>query len=354
MKEDKKIKWPLIAAIAFCALALIVAAVLVLTQVIMSDKVSENDDPVISEQEETGAEDEPEDAPGDEFTEEDKTRNAPSGALAALDAFDPETDSKYNVLLMGVDAGEGLTDVIMIYQIDTQAKRINMMSIPRDSRITYNGRTEKINAVHSYGSQQSDPNGGTRGDEYAIRFIKELTGIPIHHYMCITIPAFRQIIDSLDGFDFNVPRKMDYDDNYQNLHIHLEPGMQHLNGAQAEQLVRFRRYTNGDIDRVAMQQNVLKALVEQKVNGSYISKVPEIFRTIRENVSTDMTLPEVIRLANDVLSINTDSADSISSATADGSFGDAGGVSYWVLNNAKLKERIRTTFGYVDGQPVEQ
>ena len=351
MKEDKKIKWPIIAVIAFCALALIVAAVLVLTQLLPRDEAAEINDPVISEQEETEPGDETEE---DELTEEDKTRNAPSGALAALDAFDPETDSKYNVLLMGVDAGESLTDVIMIYQIDPQEKKINMLSIPRDSKVTYNGRTEKINAVHAYGSQQADPNGGNRGDEYAIKFIKDLTGIPIHHYMCITIPAFRQIIDSLGGFDYNVPRKMDYDDNYQDLHIHLEPGMQHLDGAKAEQLVRFRRYTNGDIDRVATQQGVLKALVEQKVNVSYVSKVPEVFRAIRDNVNTDMTLPEFIGLSNDILSINTDSPGSISAATADGSFGDTGGVSYWVLNTSKLKERIRTTFGYVDGQPVEQ
>ena len=338
MKEEKKITRPLIAIIARCVCVLMVA-VLVLTQACSSDKVT------VTDPEEIGVTDpEPEDKedaePDDEFSEEDKRRRAPAGALDALTPLD-ENAQKYNFLLMGVDAAGSLTDVIMIYQIDTQSQKISMMSIPRDTKVTYNGRTEKINAVHAYGSQKSDSQGGDRGDEFAIEFISDLTGLPIHHYMCINLSAFRQIIDALGGFDYDVPRKMDYDDDWQDLHIHLSPGMQHLDGAKAEQLVRFRRYTNGDIDRVKTQQNVLKALIAQKVNPAYIPKVPEIFRIVRNNVSTDMTLPEIIAWADDILAASGD----VSTCTAEGSFGDAGGVSYWVLNNAKFKQQIRDVFG---------
>ena len=335
MKEDKKINWPLIAVIAFCVCVLIAAAALVLTQVIPSGS-DKTDDVVVDKgpEEETDAPDEP--------TEEDTVRNAPAGALQALASYNPDTDTKYNLLLMGVDEGGSLTDVIMIYQIDLEAEKVNLLSIPRDSRITYNGRTEKINAVHAHGRQQADPQGGDRGDEYAIKFISELTGIPIHHYMCINTAAFRQIIDALGGFDYDVPKDMDYEDKWQDLYIHLKKGNQHLNGDKAEQLVRFRRYPNGDIDRVKTQQSVLKALVEQKVNVDYISKVPEIFRIINSNVSTDMTISEAVSLANDVLS----ASGSVNTYTAEGSFSEPGGVSYWVINNTKFKEQIHTIFGY--------
>ena len=335
MKKDHN--WPIIAAIVICVLAVIVAIALALTMFITfpkntEDKAKETDqkDPVVA----------------DKVPEEEPD--------AELDEYDPESRSKYNVLLMGVDASGALTDVIMIYQIDPQNNKINVLSIPRDTKVTYNNRTEKINAVHSYGSRQKDAQGGDRGDEYAIKFIRELTGIPIHHYMCINTTAFRQIIDELGGFDFDVPRDMDYDDNYQDLHIHLKKGYQHLDGDKAEQLVRFRRYTNGDIDRVKMQQSVLRALIEQKVNINYVSKVPSIFSIIRANVSTDMTASEVAALANDVLYISGESADNVSIYTADGSFGDSGGVSYWGINTSKLKELVKNTFGYVDGQPAAQ
>ena len=162
-------------------------------------------------------------------------------SVSAVHALDPVVpSSKYNVLLMGTDASGNLTDVMMIYQIDPQNKMVNVLSIPRDTRIYYNKRVDKINAPHSYGQQKTDAGGAKRGDEYAIRAVKALTGIPIHHYVCINFAAFRQIIDAIDGFDFDVPQDMDYDDDWQDLHIHLKKGFQHLDGDKAEQLVRFR------------------------------------------------------------------------------------------------------------------
>ena len=346
MKNESKVNWKLIALIAFCACVLIAVAVLVLTQVLPAGEVMDNEIEVSDDGEITVDEDEPED-----IVIEDVEGNAPAGAMAALSPVEP--GEKYNVLLMGVDAGGSLTDVIMIYQIDPVTESVNMLSIPRDTRVTFNGRTEKINAVHARGTQQADPQGGNRGDEYAIKFISELTGIPINHYMCINTAAFRQIIDALDGFDFNVPRNMNYDDDWQDLHIHLNAGMQHLDGDKAEQLVRFRRYTNGDIDRVNMQQQVLLALVDQKVNAEYISRVPDIFKIIKDNVSTDMSLSQTVALADDVLAAVGDQGGEVTTHIADGSFNDGSGVSYWILNTSKMKAYIRDTFGYADGQPAE-
>ena len=38
---------------------------------------------------------------------------------------------------------------------------------------------------------------------------------------------------------------MDYDDDTQDLHIHLKAGQQKINGEKAEQLVRFRQNKKG-------------------------------------------------------------------------------------------------------------
>lgn len=342
MEKETKVNKKLIALIAFCVCIVIAVVGLILAQVLPSDEVPEDDEITVVDDGETEPEDEP---PVDvDIIEDDGVRNAPAGALAALKPA--EAGSKYNVLLMGVDAGGSLTDVIMIYQIDPETKSVNMLSIPRDTKVTYSGSTQKINAVHALGCQKADPQGGNRGDEYAINFIGDLTGIPINHYMCINTAAFRQIIDALDGFDFNVPRNMNYDDNWQDLHIHLNAGMQHLDGDKAEQLVRFRRYPNGDIDRVKVQQDVLLALVEQKIRPEYISRVPDIFSIIKDNVSTDMTLSETVAMADDILAAVEAEDGRFTTHTADGGFNDGGGVSYWILNNSKFKSYIRDTFGY--------
>ena len=273
-------------------------------------------------------------------------------ARTALEERNTAPNSKYNVLLMGTDTSGYLTDVMMIYQLDPRNKKVNVLSIPRDTRIYYNNRVEKINAAHSYGKQQKDSQGGDRGDEYAIRAVRELTGIPIHHYVCINTAAFRQIIDAIGGFDYDVPRDMDYEDSWQDLYIHLKKGYQHLDGDKAEQLVRFRHYPNGDIDRVAVQQDVLRALVEQKVNITYVHKVPEIFSIILDNIDTDMTPKEALGMAFNVLDARG-TEDGITTYTVDGSFwNDSNNLSYWAPNLTALKNMVAETFGYVDGLPI--
>ncbi len=260
--------------------------------------------------------------------------------------------SKYNVLLMGTDASGNLTDVIMIYQIDPKNNKVTVLSVPRDTEITYNGRREKINAVHSYGQQKVDSGGSKRGDEYAIKEIREFTGIPIHHYVCINFAAFRQIIDALDGFDFDVPQDMNYDDDWQDLHIHLKKGFQHLDGDKAEQLVRFRSYPDGDIQRVKVQQEALRALIEQKANIVNVTKVPEIFNIILDNINTDMTGAEALGMAYNILYANGNE-DMLTTEVVPGTFwNDAQGISYWRPDTKGLEKLVEDKFGYVDGLPV--
>lgn len=281
--------------------------------------------------------------------------NIASSVHEVIDPRDVAPKSKYNVLLMGTDAEGGLTDVMMIYQIDPQNEKVNVLSIPRDTRILFQGRTEKINAAHAYGRRQKLAEGGDRGDEYAIRAVKALTGMPIHHFVCISTAAFREIIDQLDGFDFEVPQDMDYDDVWQTpeLHIHLKKGMQHLDGDKAEQLIRFRHYPNGDIDRVQVQQAALKALIKQKVNPIYLARVGEIFTNIMDKqVDTDLTAIEAIGMAQNILDANTNGT--IQTYTIDGDFWeDKQKTSYWAPNMTLVKKMVAEVFGYDEnGNPI--
>jgi LCP family protein required for cell wall assembly len=72
-----------------------------------------------------------------------------------------------------------------------------------------------------------------------------------------TFDAFRETIDALGGVEFDVPQNMNYDDPQQGLSIHLKKGYQLLDGDKAEQLVRFRNYPMGDIDRTKVQFDFL-------------------------------------------------------------------------------------------------
>ena len=65
--------------------------------------------------------------------------------------------------------------------------------------------------------------------------------------MVIDNQALIELVDVIGGVEFEVPIDMNYDDPTQDLHIHLNKGMQTIDGEKAEQLLRFRHsnYVNG-------------------------------------------------------------------------------------------------------------
>ena len=75
---------------------------------------------------------------------------------------------KVNVLVVGVDKTEGLSDVIMVVRYDEEHNRIAAMSIPRDTYVNYKGHTRLVNSVYGVG-----------GLDGVSRVVTELTGLGI-------------------------------------------------------------------------------------------------------------------------------------------------------------------------------
>lgn len=245
---------------------------------------------------------------------------------------------KCNILVMGTDK-EGLrTDVMMIAQIDPEKGTATVMSIPRDTRVKYRGGYHKINEVHAVGMKK-----GEYGSEASILAIKDLTGIPIHHFVKVNFKAFRDSIDELGGVEFDVPQRMKYKDPYQDLNIDLQPGMQHLDGDKSEQLVRFRRYKNGDLDRIKVQQDFIHALAEQKLQMKYIGKVDDIYDIVTDDMETSMSPANVVACGKQVMSIGT---GSITTVTMPGTAEYINGISYVLVDKDALQEMVQTYFGY--------
>ncbi len=248
------------------------------------------------------------------------------------------TREKCNILIMGTDK-EGLrTDVMMLAQIDPKNKKAIVMSIPRDTRVKYAGGYHKITEVHAVGMRK-----GEYGSEAAIKAVKDLTGIPIHHFVKINFAAFRDSIDALGGVDFDVPQRMKYKDPYQDLYIDLQPGMQHLDGDKSEQLVRFRRYRNGDLDRIKVQQDFLHALAEQKLQLKYVGRIDDVYSIVIKNMESSMSPSNFVDCGRGLLSIGK---ENIITVTMPCTPKDIGGLSYVIADEEALKELVRTSFGY--------
>lgn len=250
-----------------------------------------------------------------------------------------KSTGKVNALLVGVDRGGNLTDTIMVASYDLDKNQVNILSIPRDTRMYIGSKYQKINSAHAISK-----NGKKKGINGTIEAVTRLTAIPINYYVEFTFSAFRDTIDALGGVEFDVPQNMNYDDAAQNLHIHLKKGLQILDGEKAEQFVRFRRYPMGDIDRVAAQQAFVKAVAEQKLNASIIGKLPELYKALQKNLITNITISDITKYLPNIKDLTAENV--IMHSVPGVSNGTDYGASYWIPNMSELAYLIENTFGY--------
>ncbi|MGC8668063.1 MAG: LCP family protein [Chthonomonadales bacterium] len=243
-----------------------------------------------------------------------------------------------NVLVLGSDhdydnhdriikTSYGRSDSILVAHVDFKNKTINALTIPRDSAVHIPGRRgiHKINAAHSYG-----------GPELAAETVHSVFGIPIDAYVDLDLEGFQHIVNALGGIDVYVEKKLDYDDNWGNLHIHLKPGFQHLNGYQAMGYVRMR-HSDSDEMRSKRQHEFLQALREKVKDPRTFWKVPEVIKKINDDLRRNLTDDQLLALVNFARKLP---ATSIQMATLPSEEGPA----YVTIDSQKSAEVIQRMF----------
>jgi LCP family protein required for cell wall assembly len=242
-----------------------------------------------------------------------------------------------NLLLLGLDREEERSDVILLINYSPSEGKLNILSIPRDTMVLLSGKTVKINALISAG-----------GESLIINRVERLIGLPVDYYITLNFAGFREIINILEGVEFDVPFNMNYDDPDQNLHIHLRKGRQILDGKSAEQLVRYRKgnregegYEDGDIGRVKLQQEFITALIRQKARLRYLSKVDDIFLVLSEHMATDIQLGDIKYYIKNLNSM--DNID-INTFILPGESVYRNNTSYYLYDWKKTKEMIANNF----------
>lgn len=234
-----------------------------------------------------------------------KVSTMPLGSTVEIDGLDRDGAQvgMVNILLIGVDDDGTRSDTIMLFSVDGYSNRINVLSLPRDTRILLNGYHQKLNAAMGAGIEAVKQKKAKEPEEILIQEVKELTGLPVNYFMTVDFDGFMDIIEAVDGVEFNVPYDMDYDDPVQGLHIHLKAGQQHLNGQQAHDFVRFRHnndgsapgeYIMGDEGRIYWQQEFMKELIRQKLKPQYLSKLTDVFDAVMDNVRTNYTMQDLL------------------------------------------------------------
>lgn len=242
-----------------------------------------------------------------------------------------------NLLLIGLDQEEVRSDVIILLNYDPASGSMNLLSVPRDTRVKVRGRFEKMNALYAFGKES-----------LLIKGMEQLTGLSVDYYLTLNFKGFRKIIDTLDGVEINVPFNMDYDDPDQNLHIHLKKGIQVLNGEKAEQFVRYRKgnrknegYEDGDMGRIKMQQEFIKELFTQKMKLRYIAKADDIFFILKKYMKTNIEVGDIRRYMTGLKNV---SYDKINMFTVPGDSQYMNDLWYFIADKKETRNIINEQF----------
>lgn len=248
--------------------------------------------------------------PVQETDEQSGQEDEEAAAAAALAAHTERKKYFYTILVSGSDDGNGNSDTNILVAVDAENGYIHGVSIARDTKAVWDGKNHKINAAF-----------GSGGIEKLADVIADQLGIPVDFTVSVDLTGFAALVDAIGGVDFEVPIDMNYDDPYQDLHIHFSAGMQHLTGEEALKVVRFRHNNDGsgygseDIGRMETQQAFLKAVAKQTLTLSNLDKISEFANIFNAYVETDLSLGNLAWLGKEAISMG---ADAVSFSTLPG------------------------------------
>ncbi len=205
------------------------------------------------------------------------------------------------------------TDTILLAHLDFAERTADILSIPRDTMVHIPGyrNKRKINSAHAYG-----------GPELAKRTVDNYLGVQTDEYIVLDYQSFAQVIDLLGGVELRVNKQMDYDDNWGNLHIHLEPGTQVLNGQEALGFVRFRKSNDGhndsDLDRIERQHQLLMAAKSKILSVNTFFRLPDVFDTVRGGTISSMDDAQLMCIAMFIRSLPREAVKTATLSASDG------------------------------------
>ncbi len=245
----------------------------------------------------------------------------------------PEPSDPRTFLLVGSDSRENLddltnfgpaggqrADVIILARVDPDDGRMQLLSIPRDLKIQYGGRTGRINATFADGPSD------------LVAAVAAETGLPIHHYLEVEFGGFASIIDAIGGIRITFP----YPARDLSSGLDVGAGTQLLDGDTALSYARSRKYQElrdgewvsvdaNDIGRTRRQQDVLLAILTQVDRPNSIAGFHSLLDALGGFVTVDsgFDAEEIIDLAWSMRSISGGDVESMTLPVRSSSEGGA-------------------------------
>ena len=240
-------------------------------------------------------------------------------------------DGRYNILVMGSDAGSDRfgvrPDSISVFSVSAATGKVAVIGIPRglekvpfsaDSALWkvypngWNCLNEcLINAIYKnvMDSHQdlypdAEKQGSTAGVEATKDAVEGVTGLKITSYVMVEMHAVTKLVDALGGVTIDVKQRLPIGgqlDDGSDARAWIEAGdNQHMNGYTALWYARSR-HTTSDFDRMRRQKEVQAAILQQVSPTVIFTRFQEVAAAGKSLIKTDIPkdmLPTYLDLAN--------------------------------------------------------
>ncbi len=179
------------------------------------------------------------------------------------------------------------SDTLMVARFDFANQRAGIVSIPRDSKVHIPGRSgyRKINAAFAYG-----------GKDLTKQVVQNILGVSPDNVAIVNFDGFKRMVDLLGGVPVTVDKPLHYDDNWGNLHVHLDPGDHWLTGEQALGYVRIRK-VDSDLHRAERQQAFVQALKGRLADPRVWFRASSLITEARSAIQTDLNDAQLLSLS---------------------------------------------------------
>jgi LCP family protein required for cell wall assembly len=201
-----------------------------------------------------------------------------------------------NILILGIDARDSSAsraDMIMVANVNSHAKTVNLVSIPRDTKIKVAGiGYTKINHTHLLGEIKG---GNQKGTQATLIAVSNILQCRLNYYVKVNFQGFVNFIDTLGGLDIRLPKPVKL--TFKSMT--LPAGINHLDGEMTLELTRERySLANGDFGRQQNQLLILKTIAKQILNVKNIGRLSELISLARRDmVDTNLTNMDLMGLA---------------------------------------------------------
>jgi len=210
-----------------------------------------------------------------------------------------------NIALFGLDNRSvgnydtGHSDVIMIASVNNQTKEVRLVSVYRDTYLGVgSGNLNKANNAYYVG-----------GPKQAVQMLNANLDLDITDYACVDWSALIEAIDALGGVELEltsmeVTQVNKYLKDVDKVTGKTTPklsgeGKMTLDGSQATTYARIRKMVGDDFMRASRQRIVLEAMLN-KAKKADIGTLLNICEAVFDDISTSLTLKEILGLAKHV------------------------------------------------------